>query len=69
MPNQYFTIGQIFRGGLLKNHKGKPYSHKSTVGRIVSKLEPKILKTPWGTSACLTQQQIKDYNKSILCLK
>ena len=29
---QTFTVGQIIRMGLLKNHKGEPYTQKATIG-------------------------------------
>lgn len=57
-----YTVGQIFRGGLLKNHLGKPYAHKSTVAGLVQKLSPTEKLTPWGKSFCLTEKQIEKYN-------
>lgn len=58
-----YTIGEIYRLGLLKNHKGEPYKDKSTVAKIVATLGFVTKKTPWGTAKCLTKDQIELYNK------
>lgn len=61
MPKNY-TIGEIFRLGLLKNHEGKPYSHKSTVSKIVNKLSPASKNTVFGGAKVLSMEQICEYN-------
>jgi len=63
---QLYTIGEIYRQGLLKNHKGEPYKHKATIAKIVSQLKYKIKKTPWGVAKCLTKEQIEKYNSNRL---
>lgn len=57
-----YTIGEIYRLKLLKNHNGEPYKHKGTIAKIVSKLNPTTKKSPWGLAVCLSEKQINDYN-------
>jgi hypothetical protein len=57
-----YTIGQIFREGLLKNNKGEPYKHKATISKIVNKLDPIIKDTPFGQSKLLPLEKIEGYN-------
>ena len=59
---KYFTIGKLFRLGLLKNHKGKPYRNKAEVSRIVGKLKFKERKTPWGVAKIISEKQVEDCN-------
>lgn len=59
-----YTLGEIFRLGLLKNHSGKPYADKATISRIVARLSPEVKKTPWGLAKCLTMAQINSFNKT-----
>jgi hypothetical protein len=55
-----YTIGEIIRRGLLKNHQGKPYKHKATILRLVNK--SKRIKTPWGNGYSITQKEIDTLN-------
>ncbi len=59
---EYFSIGEIFRLGLLKNFDGEPYKHKSTVSKIVNKMTTKTVKTRWGIAKTLSEKQIQEYN-------
>jgi hypothetical protein len=59
-----FTMGEIHRLGLLKNHKGEPYTSKASLVRIIAKLGATEKRTPWGTAKCLTQKQIDSFNKA-----
>lgn len=61
-----FTMGEIFRLGLLKNYKGEPYASKASLVRIIAKLNPIKKQTPWGVANCLTQEQIDSFNRSHL---
>ena len=65
MKNQNYTVGQIFRLGLLKNHAGQPYKDKATVLRIVRSLYYTKVKTPWGPSYAVHQSEIDRHNKRI----
>lgn len=56
-----YTIGEIVRLGLLKNHRGEPYKHKATILRLVNNSPRK--KTPWGSGYSVTQSQIDELNK------
>lgn len=56
-----FTIGEIVRLGLLKNHKGEPYKNKITVSRLVSKA--KKVKTPFGMGYAVSEQEIAKLNE------
>lgn len=57
-----YTIGEIFRLQLLKNHKGEPYKHKATISKIVNSLSPNIKKTAFGDAKVLSEKQIAEYN-------
>ena len=60
---QKFTIGQIYKLCLLKNSKGEPWKSRTTVMRIVNKLDYVTIKASYGTSKCLTKEQIEEHNK------
>jgi len=64
MSNKYFTIGEIFRLGLLKNADGKPYAHKATVSTVIAKSGLAFeMKTRWGMAKALSMKEIKRINK------
>lgn len=63
---KYYTIGEIFRLGLLKNHKGEPYKHKATISKIVNNMDYKEKKSPFGPSKVVSEIQIKKYNQHII---
>jgi hypothetical protein len=58
-----FTIGEILRRGLLRNHKGEPYKHKATILKLI-KEHTKVLKkkTPFGEGYSVSQAQIDSIN-------
>jgi hypothetical protein len=61
--NQNFTVGDIFRLKLLKNHSGEPYKDKATIARIVKnelKAERKL--TPWGMGWNVHGSEITRWN-------
>lgn len=66
MTEKYYTAGEIFRLGLLKNHKGEPYKDKATVIRIISKLKFRSVKTPWGWGYSVSQEEVDKFNKTHL---
>jgi len=55
-----YTIGEILRLGLLKNHKGEPYKDKASILRLVK--DSKKVKTPWGMGYAVTESEIKTLN-------
>jgi hypothetical protein len=57
-----YTIGEIFRLGLLKNHKGEPYSSKATVSKELRGLPYTIGQTPHGLSKRYSEESIKKQN-------
>ena len=59
---KHYTIGEILRLGLLKNHKGEPYRHKATVSRIVSHMKRTKVETAWGPGWSVPQSEITSYN-------
>lgn len=61
---KYYTIGQIFKLGLLKNYKGEPYKQKATISRIVSTLPHIKRPTPFGVSKVVSEKVIAKYNDS-----
>lgn len=62
MKQTYFTIGEIFRLGLLKTFDGQPYKHKASISNIVAKLSTKSLQTKWGLAKTLSEEQIEEFN-------
>ena len=58
-----YSIGLIFRLGLLKNHKGKPYSSKTAVSAVVSRLKHKEIKSPYGMAKVVSEKEIERWNK------
>ncbi len=64
MKNQRFTVGEIVRLGLLKNHKGEPYKHKATVTKILNTKYKIILKknTAFGIGYDVPQIMIDELN-------
>lgn len=69
-----YTIGEIYRLGLLKSHTGAPYKDKGTVSKVLAQLPHKLVDTPWGKSKVFTQKQIdelnsrKVYTKGVFCI-
>ncbi len=57
-----FTIGEIFKLGLLLNSSGDPYKSKAEISRIVRMQEYQEKNTPFGMSKCLTEDQINKLN-------
>lgn len=62
MQHKLYTIGEIFRGKMLLNLRGKPYGDKSQVAKVVRTLEYRIIKTPWGPAKALPLSEIKKHN-------
>ena len=60
---KYYTIGEIFRLGLLKTWDGQPYKNKDSVSRVVNKLKYKTVKTRWGVAKALSMAEIDKHNK------
>jgi len=61
---KHYTIGEIFRLGLLKGWDGKPYKHKATVSKYVNQMKWRIRKTRWGEAKEVSGKEIEDFNKS-----
>ena len=57
-----YTIGEVYKEGLLKNWKGEPYKDKASVSKVVNKIKFKTKKTPFGEAKTITQQQIEEHN-------
>lgn len=63
MPEKFYTIGEIFRLGLLKTPDGTPYRHKANVMRIVKQSGMAVDRpTKFGPSRTLTRRQIQAIN-------
>lgn len=58
-----YTIGEIYREGLLKNHDGAPYKHKATISRIVNGMVYKEIDTPWGKAKVVSEKEIDQHNQ------
>jgi hypothetical protein len=57
-----YTLGEIFRLGLLKNHKGEPYRQKATLSRIVDRMGLEKVQTPFGLGYSVPESRIKEHN-------
>lgn len=62
MEEKLYTVGEIFRLGLLKNHHGEPYKHKATILQIVRRLPHARTETPWGTAYAISAAEIEKFN-------
>ena len=51
-----YTLGEIFRLGVIKNQDGDPYKDKGSVSKYLKrhKIKFKIKKTPWGPAKIFT---------------
>ena len=59
---KYFTIGEIYRLGLLKSFDGKPYRHKATISRYVNQMKFSLRMTRWGLAKEVSATEIKRFN-------
>lgn len=59
---KYYTIGEIFRLGLLKNFDGEPYKHKASISRYVSRMNWRTRKTRWGDAKEVSEKEIGRFN-------
>lgn len=62
----YYTMGEIFRRGLLVARDGRPYKTKDTVSRVLSRCnaKTKIGTTQWGQPTRLVSEaEIMRINK------
>lgn len=60
---QTYTIGEIYRLKLLKNHKSEPYADKATISKLLSNYPHAITETPFGPSKRFSQDTIDKLNK------
>lgn len=58
-----YTVGQIAREGLLKNHKGEPYKHPQTVLKIVQGWGLKKVPGVFGPEYRVPPFLIREHNK------
>ncbi len=58
-----YTLGEIARLGLLKNHQGEPYRHKATLSRIVDRMGLKKVQTPFGLGYAVPLEKIEAHNR------
>lgn len=64
--NKTYTIGEVFRLGLLKNHRGEAYRDKATCSRVISRLKTSKKKTAWGMATVISLEEIKRHNKAVM---
>lgn len=55
-----WTLGEVMKLGLLKNHKGEPYKHKQTVQKLLKGV--KRVKTPFGKGYAIEQADVDRLN-------
>lgn len=58
-----YTVGEIVRLGLLKNHAGIPYRHKASVLKILQRHNVPRVATVWGPGYAVSESLIKFLNK------
>ena len=58
-----YTIGEIYRKGLLLNNKGEPYSAKATVSKELRNQPFVTKKTPFGESKLFSEEVISSLNQ------
>lgn len=64
MDKNTYTVGEVFRLGLLKNAFGLPYKHKATVSRVIALHGKSLLKkTQFGMGRVVTKEQIEIINR------
>ena len=61
---RYFTIGEIYRLGLLKNHKGEPYKSKGAVSVAARGGKREQDDTAYGPAYKISQAESDRYNRS-----
>jgi len=59
-----YTIGEVFRLGLLKNYQGKPYKHKATISKLINLLNYDIIETAYGPAKVVSKEEIERSNNS-----
>lgn len=62
MKEKIYTLGEILRLGLLKNHKGEPYKTKSYLQHVISKIPHEKVQTVWGTGYAVSESEIEKFN-------
>ncbi len=60
-----FTVGEIYRGKMLINRHGKPYSAVAAVLSVVRLLPHKRVKTPFGIGYGVALSTIEAHNKKM----
>lgn len=58
-----YTIGEIFRLGLLKGADGKPYLHKASVTNALARSGAQKVMTKWGMGYAVTMKEINAWNR------
>jgi len=59
---EQFTIGEIFRGKMLLNNEGKPYTAQATVSKVLSNYPYTVKKTPFGDAKMFSKKTIEELN-------
>jgi len=62
MKEKLYSIGEVFRLGLLINSKGVSYKHKATISKIINSMSYEIQNTPFGPSKAISERQIAEHN-------
>lgn len=60
---KYYTIGEVFRGKMLLNHKGEPYKDKATVSKIVAHFKWRPAKSAFGIAKEVPMSEIEKHNR------
>lgn len=63
MKETRYTIGEIYRLGLLKNNKGEAYKSAAAVSVATRTLECRMEHTAYGLARMISKSEIERYNK------
>lgn len=61
---RYYTIGEIYRLGLMKSSTGEAYKHKATISKYVSNMKWRKRKTIWGDAKEVAKSEITIFNRT-----
>lgn len=64
-----YTIGEIYRLGLMKNHRGDVYASKGSVSVAARGLARTTIATAHGPAAAIPKSEIDKHNKRMAALK
>lgn len=66
MEEKYYTIGEIFRLGLIKSQRtGGAFKHRPNLTVALREISFKEVQTPHGRAKVLSESQIAEFNNRL----